>query len=275
MATVLVTGGTGTLGRAVVTRLAVRQHHTRMLSHRAAPTLPTDVEVITGELVTGSGLREAVAGVQAIIHCASAPQDAQQVDVAGTRALLQAARASGSPHIVYPSIVGVDRSTYGYYQAKYAVEGLIEHGLLPWTIVRATQFHDYVLGLIRSFGADTLPVVSLIEGMRFQSIDVGEVADRLVGLMEQGPAAHAPEMGGPEVRTLEEMTEAYLRIRGRQATIRSEAGDRFQVFRSGINLVPDHAVGTITWEAFLHPLYGHEHAASSRSDQTNRGHPGA
>jgi uncharacterized protein YbjT (DUF2867 family) len=195
------------------------------------------------------------------------------VDVAGTRALLQAARASGSAHIVYPSIVGIDRSTYGYYQAKYAAEGLIEHGPLPWTIVRATQFHDYVLGLIQSFGADTLPVVSVIAGMRFQSIDVGEVADRLVKLMEQGPAAHTPEMGGPEVRTLEEMTEAYLRIRGRQATIRSETGERFQVFRSGNNLVPDHAVGTITWDAFLDRLYGHAHAASSQSGPTDGAHP--
>jgi uncharacterized protein YbjT (DUF2867 family) len=195
--------------------------------------------------------------------------------VVGTRVLLEAARASGSPHIVYPSIVGIDRSTYGYYQAKYAAEGLIEQGPLPWTIVRATQFHDYVLRLIQSSGADTLPVVSLIEGMRFQSIDVGEVADRLVMFMEDGPAAHAPDMGGPQILTLEEMTEVYLRIRGRQATIRSEAGDRFRVFRSGLNLVPNHAVGTITWEAFLDRLYGHAPAASSRSGPPDRGHPGA
>ncbi len=118
MATVVVTGGTGSLGRAVVTRLAIREHHARILSHRAAPAATDDTEVITGDLVSGSGLREAVAGVHAIVHCASAPQAAQQVDVEGTRLLLHAARASGSPHIVYPSIVGVDRSIYAYYQAK-------------------------------------------------------------------------------------------------------------------------------------------------------------
>jgi uncharacterized protein YbjT (DUF2867 family) len=147
----------------------------------------------------------------------------------------------------------VDRSIYAYYQAKYATEGLIEQGALPWTIVRTTQFHEFVLRLIQSLGADTQPVVSVAAGMRFQSIDVGEVADRLVSLIEEGLSARAPDMGGPQVRTIEEMTEVYLRIRGRQATIRSEdpGPDRFAVFRSGINLVPDRAVGTITWEAFL------------------------
>ncbi|HET7639291.1 MAG TPA: NAD(P)H-binding protein [Ktedonobacteraceae bacterium] len=258
MTTVLVTGATGTLGREVVARLIARQHRTRILSHQSAPSLPEDVEVITGDLVSGSGLREAVAGVSAIIHCASAPRDANQVDVEGTRSLLQAAHGSRA-HIIYPSIVGVDRSTYAYYQAKRATEVVIEQGPLPWTIVRATQFHNLVLRLIQTFGADTLPVVAVAGGMRFQSIDVGEVADHLITLMEQGPAEHTPDIGGPQVRTIEEMSEAYLRIRGRKATIQSAAlaGDVFDVFRSGINLVPDHAVGTITWEAFLHRLYDH------------------
>lgn len=129
--------------------------------------------------------------------------------------------------------------------------------LLPWTIVRFTQFHDYVLWLIHSFGADTRPVVAVPGGMRFQSIDVGEVADRLVSLVEQGPCAHTPDMGGPQVCTIEGMTEAYLRIQGRKATIRPEAAteDLFNAFTSGINLVPDHAAGSVTWEAFLRHRY--------------------
>jgi len=259
VATVLVTGGTGTLGRAVVTCLLARQHNTRILSRQTStsPSIPRELEVITGDLVSGDGLRKAVAGVDAIIHCASAPQNAQQVDVEGTRSLLQTAHASGPSHIIYPSIVGIDRSTYPYYIAKHETEGVIAQGPLPWTIVRATQFHDYVLRLIQSFGADTLPIVPVPQGMRFQSIDVGEVANHLVSLMEQGPAGHAPDMGGPQILTIEEITGVYMRIRGRKDTIGSElpTENRFNVFRSGINLVLDHAVDTITWEAFLHRLY--------------------
>jgi uncharacterized protein YbjT (DUF2867 family) len=146
---------------------------------------------------------------------------------------------------------------YPYYVAKRETEMVIEQGPLPWTIARATQFHDYVLRLIQSFGADTLPVVPVPGSLHFQTIDVGEVADHLVSLMEQGPAGHVPDIGGPQVCSIEEMAEAYLRIRGRQATVRSEAlpGSIYDVFRSGINLVPDSAVGVITWEAFLHRLY--------------------
>ena len=267
MTTVLVTGGTGNLGREVVSRLVARRQRVRILSHRASPSVPPDVEVIAGDLVSGIGLREAVAGVDAIIHCASAPNDSPLVDVEGTRALLQAAGASGSgsPHFVYISIVGIERSSFPYYTSKRETEMIIEQEGLPWSIVRATQFHDFVLWLMRSFGADTLPVVPVAGGMRFQSIDIGEVADRLVELAGQGPVGHAPDMGGPQIRTIEEMTEAYLRIRGRKAIVRSEArasqvqpGDMFDAFRSGINLVPDHAVGTITWEAFLQRVFGQQ-----------------
>ena len=158
----------------------------------------------------------------------------------GTRALLQAAYTSGSPHIVYISIVGVDRTAYFYYQGKYEMELLIEQGPLLWTIVRATQFHPFVLQIIRSLGADTLPEVPVPASVRFQSIDVGEVADRLVSLMEQGSAGRVPDIAGPQVLTIEEMTEAYLHICRRKAIVRSEAlpGDRFDAFRSGINLAP-------------------------------------
>lgn len=75
--------------------------------------------------------------------------------------------------------------------------------------------------------------------------------------MKQGPAGQAPDVGGTQDLAVEEMTEAYLRILGRKATIsaRTLPGDRFDTFRSGMNLAPDHAVGAVTWEAFLRHLY--------------------
>lgn len=136
MATVLVTGGTGTLGREVVTRVLAGQHRARILSHQASPSIPRGVEVVTGDLASGRGLREAVAGVDAIIHCATSFEGVRQVDVEGTHVLLQAAHASGSPHIVYISIVGVDRTDYFYYRGKYETELVVEQGPLPWTIAR-------------------------------------------------------------------------------------------------------------------------------------------
>lgn len=254
MSKVLVTGGTGTLGRVVIARLLTHHHVVRLLSHRASSAASPGVEVYSGNLADGTGLNEAVTGMDAIIHCASnAKEDEYQTDSAGTRALVQAASEHGTPHLVYISIVGIDRSSYPYYQAKYKAEQIIEQAHIPWTILRATQFHALVLQLLQSFGIDRHVEVPVPAGMRFQSIDHREVADRLVGFVEQGPTGRMLEMGGPQVLTIEEMAATYLRLQGRKARVQSEpmAGALFDMFRSGINLIPMHTDGTITWETFV------------------------
>src|SRR5438067_2100251 len=131
MANVLVTGGTGDLGRAVVAQLLAHHHTPRVLSRQTHPELPSGVEALFGDLTTGSGLREAVEGGDAIIHCASSPQGAQATDIGGTRMLVQAAHEAGLSHFVYVSIVGVDRSPAPYYRAKHEAESIIAQSGLP------------------------------------------------------------------------------------------------------------------------------------------------
>ena len=142
---ILVTGGSGTLGRGVVARLLAAGHQVRVLSRRPRPAGGTaTAEWVTGDLLCGDGLAGAVTGVEAIVHCAGDPRR-PRVDSNGTRNLLRAARAAGAPHLVDISIVGVDRVPYRYYQAKLQAERLIQASGLPWTILRATQFHQLVL----------------------------------------------------------------------------------------------------------------------------------
>ena len=252
MTTVLVTGATGTLGRAAVHLLLAGGYTARALSRRSQIALPAGAELVVGDLAQNTGLAEALSGVDAIIHCATDPKHAQIGDVEGTRQLLGAARGR-APHLIYPSIVGIDRSAYPYYQAKLAVETLIAQGPLPWTILRATQFHDFVAGLIESFGAATSAEVVIPAGMRFQSVAVREVAAQLVTFVERGPVGRDADMGGPEILTFDAMAETYLRIRGSSATIRSAnlSGAQYDAFRSGVNLIPDHALGVETWDAWL------------------------
>lgn len=189
MSKILVMGGNGTLGQAVVARLLARHHTVRLFNHHASSSVSPEVEVCVGDLAQGSGLSAAVAGMDAIIHCASNFKAEQpRTDIDGMRALVQAASTNGRrPHLVYISIVGVDQSTYKYYVTKRAAEALIEEGPLPWTILRAAQFHDLVWKLLQSFGIDKRSEISVPQGMQFQSIDHREVADRLVTLVEQGP----------------------------------------------------------------------------------------
>ena len=191
---VLVTGGAGKLGSEVVARLLARGSHARVLTHSAAVAPVAGAEMVAGDLVSGEGLSAALEGMRVVIHAASNSRQAQEVDVEGTCHLLEAARASGlAPHIVYVSIVGVDRSSYPYYEAKYAAESLVRESGLPWSILRATQFHSFVLAILRSLEIDTQPEVVVPEGRRFQSVEIGEVAGRLVALAEGAPPAQVEQ----------------------------------------------------------------------------------
>ena len=127
MRPVLVTGGTGTLGRVVVARLLDAGRDARVASRR--PGAATAV----ADLRSGAGVDEAVAGADAMVHCATTSGAA---DVAVTRTLVDAARRADTPHLVFISIVGVDGIPLGYYRAKLAAERVIEDAGLGWTILR-------------------------------------------------------------------------------------------------------------------------------------------
>jgi len=152
---ILVTGGTGTLGQQVVARLAEAGREVRVLSRRSATkTSQEGPAFVTGDLATGAGLPAAVHGVGTIVHCASS----RKGDAEATRNLVRtAAQEKEPPHLVYISIVGVDRFPRGYYKAKLAAEAIIAGSGLPWTTLRATQFYE----LIRS-GAQRLAKLPVI-----------------------------------------------------------------------------------------------------------------
>ncbi|MFD0276265.1 SDR family oxidoreductase [Kitasatospora sp. NPDC127111] len=240
MTTILVTGGTGTLGRLVTERLRADGHEVRVLSRHSRP--------YAVDLREGTGLAEAVAGVETIVHCASSPRGG---DEQAARHLIAAAREAGVRHLVYISIVGIDRVPLAYYRAKLAVERQIEESGLAWTVLRTTQFHDLVLGLLQT--SARLPVMLLPAGVADQPIEVAEVAARLAELATGAPAGRVPDMGGPEVRPFSELARAYLRATGRRRprlNVRL-AGRAYRALRAGGHLTPERAVGEGTFEQFL------------------------
>lgn len=248
-ARVLVTGGTGELGRGVVARLLAAGAAVRVLSRREHPDVPPGVDVARGDLATGAGLTEAVAGAAIIVHCASKGRGSG--DVEGTRRLVEVAARAGVQHVAYISIVGVDRNPFAYYRAKLEVERIVAAGRLPWTILRATQFHGLILRVLRA--QDRLPALLVPRGFRVQPVDSGEVAARLVGLALGGPQGRVPDMGGPEVRTAEDLARAYLSAAGRRRPLLRVPvpGAAGSAFRAGAQLAPGHADGAITWDDYL------------------------
>lgn len=241
----LITGASGRLGRELVARAP---DDVRLLSRSDIPGR----RLFKGGLKDVDVLREALRGAGVVIHAASDPTNPRDVDVHGMRSLVKAAEDVGGPHVLYVSIAGVDRSEYPYYQAKHEAEEILRASSLPWTILRATQFHGFVLERLRSLGLDQQDEVLVPEGVRFQSVDIGEVAERLLRLAGEAPRRAIEDFAGPEVLPVEAMAETYLRRRGRNARVRSAPlPGVFAPFRTGVNIPVSPVVGRRTWEQFL------------------------
>ncbi|MDQ2744137.1 MAG: NAD(P)H-binding protein [Chloroflexota bacterium] len=252
---ILVTGGTGTLGRLVVPQLRVAGRDVRVLSRRSHDA-EDGIEYRTGDLATGEGIDAAVEGAEIIVHCAGSSKGDEEM----TRHLVQAASRAGVRHLVFISVVGadriplasgIDRAMFGYFGSKLAAERVVAGSGLPWTTLRATQFHDLVLTTARQMAK--LPVIPVPTGFRFQPVDAEEVAAQLVELALGTPAGLVPDMAGPRVYGMAELLRGYLRACGRHRPIVQVRlpGKAARAIRGGANLAPDRAVGRRTWEEFL------------------------
>jgi uncharacterized protein YbjT (DUF2867 family) len=249
---ILVTGGTGTLGRILVQRLTAEPDaQVRVLSRRPAPAGQLPAGWATADLRAGRGIEAAVAGADVIVHCATG-----RGDVAAARHLIDAAQRAGRPHLVYISIVGVDRVPVGYYKSKLEVERLVEGSGLPWTVLRTTQFHQLILRGCEMLAR--LPVLLVPAATSFQPIDAGEVASRLAELATGPLAGRVPDMGGPEIRGAGDLARSYLEARGRRRRVLPVRlpGAAFAGYRNGYHLAPDHAVGRVTFARFLTEQFG-------------------
>jgi uncharacterized protein YbjT (DUF2867 family) len=210
---VAVVGGTGGLGGLVVAELARRGDEVVALSRspgRAA--LPSGASHRHADLATGEGLREGLDGVEVVVDASNALKEAQDVLVAGTGRLLRAEAEAGVGHHVAISIVGCDRVPIAYYRAKVAQEKAVESGPVPWSLLRATQFHsllDWAFGRVARFRL--LPTGAA----RLQPVEPAVVGARLADAARGGPGARLPQVAGPEVATLTELAKAWRRARGR------------------------------------------------------------
>lgn len=250
---ILVTGGTGTLGRAFVDAASSKRQRLSIMSRSEPPRdLPAEREWTRADLVTGEGLETAVEGVDVILHAATDPTgEPEAVDVEGTRRLLDAAQRAGVRHLIYPSIVGIDHMPYSYYEAKLKAEGLVADAEVPHTTVRITQFHSFVDELLSSVGK--LPIMPLPTRARIQSIAVEDAAGHLVQYLQGAPAGEAPHVAGPEILTLGEMARTWCRLRKKRRWIvrLPLPGELLNGFREGRATAPDRRIGSQTWDEWL------------------------
>jgi uncharacterized protein YbjT (DUF2867 family) len=203
---IAIAGGTGTLGRLAAAELAGRGHEIRILSRRSQE-YPVD-------LVTGNGLAAALDGCEVVVDAsnASSPRRAARVLVEGSGRLIAAAAAGGVRHHVGISIVGCERVALGYYRVKVAQEQIIEQGPVPWSLIRATQFHELAaaaLAAAAKFGV--LPVPEMI----VQTVAAAEVAAAVADAAESEPRRQRAQIGGPEIISAAALARTWRSVTGR------------------------------------------------------------
>jgi uncharacterized protein YbjT (DUF2867 family) len=258
--TVLVTGGTGHLGRDLVGVLRHR-YRVRVL----ARTVGQDraVEWVRGDLGTGDGVAEAVQGVQVIVHAATFSPAARrgfflpvdffrsppEVEVDGTNRLIDAARAAGVEHFLYVSIVGVERAPLPYLRLKLVAETLVRRSGMPWSIVRATQFFWLLDRMLAKMAR--LPVWPLPTDLPMQPCDTGDFARYLAECLTAGPVGDRDDFGGPEVLTLGEGAQQYQHARGLHRPIRRLPLPKAAARVANALICPDGRRGQTTWSEWL------------------------
>lgn len=206
---IAVAGGTGTVGRHVVAVGRERGHDILVLSRATG-----------ADLVAGTNLDRILIGADAVIDVTSiATQSARASrEFFGTVTgnLLDAEQRTGVGHHLALSIVGSDRAPFGYYAGKAEQEQRVRAGRVPWTILRATQFHEFAAQLYERFHVGP---VALVPTMHAQPVAAKEVAARLLDLAESGPAAQTTDLGGPEKLRMVDMVRAYLETTERRARV--------------------------------------------------------
>jgi uncharacterized protein YbjT (DUF2867 family) len=247
---ILITGGTSHLGRQVA-RIGANTHDIRILS-RQAHSPEGNIEWVQGDIALGEGVLEAATGIEAIVHLASDPRQPKAVDVEGTKHLIEAAQKARIGHLFYISIVGIDEIPLRYYKCKLEAEKIIEASGVPFSILRATQFHSLLDSMVS--GAMRFPwVAPLPTNFKFQGVAEEEVAQHLVQCLTDGPGGRLPDLGGPEVLSFGEIAQTWMEVKGNRKKLihLPLPGALAAAFRAGKNTTPQGVRGTMTWRQWL------------------------
>jgi uncharacterized protein YbjT (DUF2867 family) len=198
---IAVAGGTGTVGRHVMAVASEHGHDMVSISRSEGV-----------DLVNGRGLYQALEGVDTIIDVSGiqtvSTKKAVDFFTNATQNLLAAEKKAGVKHHVALSIVGIDKATSGLYAGKLVQEDEVRHGGIPWTLLRSTQFHEFVPMAVKA--ASVGPLV-FVPTMFTQPVAAKEVAEALVDAAETGPKGRLPDLGGPRTEQLKGLVAAYLR----------------------------------------------------------------
>src|SRR5215218_2471738 len=258
--TVLVTGGTGHLGGTLVAKLRADGHQVRVLARR--PGEDRAVEWVRGDLASGAGVVKAVAGVGTVVHAATNSPAARRggfrpldflrspadVDVEGTKALLEASEGASVEHFIQISIVGLEHmSRLPYSRMKLAAESLVRASAIPSSIVRATGFYWLLERMLATMAKR--PVLLLPGGVQMQPVDSDDFARFVADCVNDGDRGERADFAGPQLLTMRELAETYLAARGLKRRVwNAPMPGRVRRALEAGSTSPEARRGTTTWD---------------------------
>jgi uncharacterized protein YbjT (DUF2867 family) len=264
MARILVAGGTGVLGSAVVEALKTTPHVIRIMSSRAAPAnRDLTSEWATVDITTETGLRDALADVDIVVNCLGNYRNVYQVDVLGTQRLADLSKEAGIQHFYHISIVGIDKVDYDFYRHKQAAEAAVIASGVPYSIQRVTQFHSYMFYLM-SNSLQSSPdgyVLPITHNAIFQPMDTHDIAAYALPMILDSPAQRLPDVGGPEIWQVADLARIFLSARQITNPVFVDPGsDVFPdtalgALRKGVLTEPRNRYGQMTWADYVRERY--------------------
>ncbi|MBA2955375.1 NAD(P)H-binding protein [Nocardioides sp. MAH-18] len=233
---IAVAGGTGVVGRHVVDVARERGHDVVVLARAEGV-----------DLTSGAGLADRLAGVDAVVDVTSVRTQKRAEAEAFFGAVTRNLQAAGAAHVVALSIVGIDDVDTGYYAGKRLQERVLAGGTAPWSVLRATQFHEFAE---QALHFARIGPFSLVPRMLSQPVAAREVAEALVDLAEAGPSGRVPDLAGPERHDMVDLARRVAA--GRRVVPVRMPGAAGRAMRSGA-LCPtgDGPRGRITFDAWL------------------------
>jgi uncharacterized protein YbjT (DUF2867 family) len=201
---IVVAGATGTVGRFVVSAAELHGHQVVRVSRTTGQ-----------DLVIGTGLDDALSGADAVIDVSSIGTTSAAASVrffgAATRSLLAAEERQSVGHHLALSIVGMDTIPFNYYAGKVEQERLIAAGSVPYSILRATQFHEFAGQIL---ARTKVGPVSLMPRGLIRPVSAADVADALINAAEAGPGGRLRDLRGPRDEELVDLARRTVRARG-------------------------------------------------------------
>lgn len=248
---IAVVGGTGNAGSKTIRRIQ-RHGHEAVAVSRSGDSV-SGAPGKRADIMSGEGLAEAFDGVEGVVDCSNTTNLLDtRIFTTGARNVVAAATEAGVERAVLLSIVGLDKSTFSYHQRKLDQEHIYLDSKLDACVVRATQFHEFPVMYFE--GGAAVGAIPVFLGARFQTVDVGEVADVLALEAIEPSGKRIIDVGGPDVRVSRDLAKAWQQQTHARGLIVNGPfpPSLLKFYREGANLLPASGHrGVVTFEEWL------------------------